>query len=408
MVRFLMYASDYDVVGIVQNNSIFQKNGHSDDKWVEKALGYYDEILPNLLVHNPNFPSAQSLLNVLRVGNENSADLQKAPKDMRTQDTPGSDLIIAALLDDDPRPVHVPCWGGANTVAFALWRLKTSYSAAEFKRAASRLRVYGITYNLTDKAQDGGFVWIINNMPEVKMYTAATWAGTYSYDSVDGKRGRPSKNPKAVQPYFDTAWLNENIKRNHGPLGAYYPQSYTSEGDTPSFLPLINNGLDSHLDYTWGGWGGRAKIESGNHMVDATNEDGDKWAAIYRWSIAAQNDWAARLDWAVNSRYGDANHNPVAVVTGGTRVVASAGQTLRLDASKTVDPDGDALRFKWWQYHEADSVNAKVAIANADSQTNASFVVPNEPGKQVHIILEVADNGTPSLSHYQRVIVDIR
>jgi hypothetical protein len=405
MVRFLLYASDYDVVGFIQNNSIFQKRGHSRDGWLEKEIELYGEVYPNLKKHHPDYPSPEYLKGVIYVGNENPADLQRAPADMETKDTPGSDLIIATLLDDDPRPIHVPCWGGANTVAFALWKLKTT-QPDKFAAAAARLRVYGITYNLSNKAQDGGYLWIIQNMPEVKLYTAATWAGTYSYDSVDGKRGRPSKNPQEVQAYFNDPWLNENVKTNHGPLGAYYPQSYTSEGDTPSFLPLINNGLRGHLDYTLGSWGGRAQIESGNHMMDALNEKPDKWAAIYRWSIAAQNDFAARADWCVKE-FDEANHAPIAKVKGALKRKVKAGETVKLAATAT-DPDGDTLTCKWWQYAEADSAAANVTISNSDSLENASFVVPDEPGKQVHIILEVTDDGTPALVGYQRVICYIK
>ena len=39
--------------------------------------------------------------------------------------------------------------------------------------------------------------------------------------------------------------------------------------------------------------------------------------------------------------------------------------------------------------------------------TKASFFAPNEPGKQLHIILEVTDDGTPSLTHYQCIIMTI-
>jgi len=406
MVRFLLYASDYDVIGFIQNNSIFQKRGHSRDGWLEKEIELYGEVYPNLKKHHPDYPSPEYLKGIIYVGNENPADLHHAPADMETKDTSGSNLIIATLLDDDPRPVHVPCWGGANTVAFALWKLKT-IQPDKFATAAARLRVYGITYNLSNKAQDGGYLWIIQNMPEVKIYTAATWAGTYSYDSVDGKRGRPSKNPQDVQMYFNDSWLAENVKSKHGPLGAYYPQSYTSEGDTPSFLPLIDNGLRGYLDYTLGGWGGRAQIESGNHMGDALNEKPDKWAAIYRWSIAAQNDFAARMDWCVAAKYTDANHNPKARVAGSLIQTVVPGTTIHLDATATTDPDGDKLTFNWWQYYEADSAEAKVTIKNASSN-QASFVAPKEPGKQVHIILEVTDNGTPPLVGYQRVICKIK
>ena len=132
-----------------------------------------------------------------------------------------------------------------------------------------------------------------------------------------------------------------------------------------------------------------------------------QWAAVYRWSIAAQNDFAARMDWCVASDFSGANHNPQAKVAGGTEIDVAAGETVSLDASETTDPDGDALTFKWWQYHEADSASAVVSITNADAQSGASFVAPSEPGKQVQIILEVTDSGTPPLTHYQRVFVNI-
>ena len=80
---------------------------------------------------------------------------------------------------------------------------------------------------------------------------------------------------------------------------------------------------------------------------------------------------------------------------------------LSLDASPSTDPDNNALSYKQWQYHEADSVEAKLTIDNNNSKDNASFVVPNEPGKQMHVILEVTDKGEPALKSYQRVIINI-
>jgi hypothetical protein len=80
---------------------------------------------------------------------------------------------------------------------------------------------------------------------------------------------------------------------------------------------------------------------------------------------------------------------------------------VKLSADAT-DPDGDDLAFKWWQYAEADSAAATVTIAAGDSPGDASFVAPDEPGKQAHIILEVTDNGAPALTRYQRVVCNIR
>ena len=84
-----------------------------------------------------------------------------------------------------------------------------------------------------------------------------------------------------------------------------------------------------------------------------------------------------------------------------------AGETVKLAATAT-DPDGNKLTYKWWQYADADSVNAAVNIADSETLDQASFIVPNEPGKQLQIILEVTDDGTPTLTYYQRVICDIK
>ena len=126
----------------------------------------------------------------------------------------------------------------------------------------------------------------------------------------------------------------------------------------------------------------------------------------WRWVPAAQNDFAARMDWCVKE-FKDANHPPVAKVKGALMRNVKAGETVKLAATAT-DPDSHQLTYKWWQYADADSAKATVSIANADSLGEASFVAPNEPGKQVHIILEVTDNGTPPLTGYQRVICDIK
>ena len=42
------------------------------------------------------------------------------------------------------------------------------------------------------------------------------------------------------------------------------------------------------------------------------------------------------------------------------------------------------------------------------SRDRASFVVPDEPGKQLHVILEVTDSGVPELKSYKRVIFNIK
>jgi hypothetical protein len=79
-----------------------------------------------------------------------------------------------------------------------------------------------------------------------------------------------------------------------------------------------------------------------------------------------------------------------------------------LSAFETYDPDGDELSYRWWQYYDVDNVNTRVEIINSTSQTDAYLVVPDESGKDIHIILEVSDNGIPSLTSYKRVILRIK
>ena len=53
-------------------------------------------------------------------------------------------------------------------------------------------------------------------------------------------------------------WLHDNIQANHGALGTEYPDvEYLMEGDSPSFLQLIPNGLNDPEHPNYGGWGGR-------------------------------------------------------------------------------------------------------------------------------------------------------
>ena len=125
------------------------------------------------------------------------------------------------------------------------------------------------------------------------------------------------------------------------------------------------------------------------------------------WIADLQNDFAARADWCVKS-YEEANHHPVVFLNTPLDIVAKPGQLVTLDASASVDPDGDELTFKWWQYAEACTYKGRVSITN-ENQSTASFKVPlnAKKGQTLHIICEVSDDGTPSLKHYQRVVVTV-
>ena len=83
------------------------------------------------------------------------------------------------------------------------------------------------------------------------------------------------------------------------------------------------------------------------------------------------------------------------------------GEKAALSAAGSTDPDGEKLTYRWWQYDDVDTATTKIRIANATSESGAGFVVPNEPGRTIHIILEATDDGDPPLTRYQRIIFTI-
>ncbi len=229
-----------------------------------------------------------------------------------------------------------------------------------------------------------------------------------------------------------------------------YPRFlFIMEGDTPSFLGLTENGLNSYRNPDWGGWGGRYILrqpygethpiwtQGGDVFSRVTSQDtvqgvdgkmhtADQ-ATIWRWRNAFQNDFAARMDWTYVD-YAHANHNPVVEVNGeaGTTPImvdVQVGKPVTLDASLSHDPDGNGLEYRWFHYAEAGGSGgslAGVTIAGADTAkavvTATATCRPQWLGGAgrcpekgtAHIIVAVTDNGSPRLTSYRRVILNVR
>jgi hypothetical protein len=249
-------------------------------------------------------------------------------------------------------------------------------------------------------------------------------------------------------PDFTTmteSWIKANIQI--GPLGAAYPDYlFIPEGDTPTFLYLIQNGLGDPEHPEWGSWGGRyvKSYEDGSHYSDVTDsvvgKNGQTFtssqATIWRWREAFQHDFAARIKWTMTDNFKAANHAPCVSVNGSGHgpepifLEAEASSSVILDARRSYDPDeGDLLTFTWTQYREPTAtqwwVDAEVStlhIENLDDEipgrkvkvtlpppgkcaVNLHSRVPAEKGQILHLILEVKDNGTPALVTYKRVLI---
>ena len=187
------------------------------------------------------------------------------------------------------------------------------------------------------------------------------------------------------------------------------------EGDTPSFLYVLSNGLSDPEHPEWGNWGGRFRSSGyANEFIPAEDiMDGalDLLYSIHRWRTAYQNAFEARMDWCVQP-YVQANHEPTAVCNGDrTRRRArdrdEARRLVNVSAVGSTDPDGDALEYRWWVYREAGSYWADAPIRDA-GKASAVLTVPKEAsGRTIHVILEVTDTGKPPLVAYRRVILKV-
>jgi hypothetical protein len=422
LVRFLVYANEFDVEAIVATTSTWLRDRVRPDRIIE-LVEAYGQVRDNLLRHARGYPTMEHLLTVTKA----HLPLYGMAGVGEGKSSEGSRLIVDVVDRDDDRPVWVTVWGGVNCLAQALWDVRNTRSPEEVDRFVSKLRVYTIS------DQDDSGRWLRLEFPDLFYivspsderggeYHKATWtgiAGDLYY------RNGPMHRFELV----DNPWLEKNIIHGHGPLGALYPlTAYIMEGDTPSFLGLIDNGLGSALSPSYGGWGGRYQLyqtyaeirpiwtNARESRDEVTAENGCTYttdqATIWRWREAYQHDFAARMDWSVAERYEDANHNPLVVVNGHEgkdvlRMRVSAGDEVALSAAGTTDPDGDELFFRWFVYREAGNYAAEVEL-NGAATPDVRVTAPDvDRSREIHVILEVRDDGEPSLYAYRRVIIEV-
>lgn len=442
LVRFLLYTNEWDVEGIITSSSQYHWHGHrwAGDDWAVPYLDAYEQIYPNLIKHDKNYPRPEYLKSVTLLGNvANEGEMDSI--------TPGSEHIVKVLLDtSNNNPIWIQAWGGTNTIARALKTIEEEHPE-KMEYVANKLRFFFIW------EQDATYQSYIR--PHWGKYNILTiicdqfWAIAYQWDKII---------PDDKIDYFKVDWMKTNILEGHGPLcslyqaykggddnegwGAGSPKqkgSFRSEGDSPAFIHTINTGLRNMESPDYGGWGGRYIKVRENTWLDPVPSPEYKypegrwytrsaWGRVYmretypenqeqmseyfkplvRWTDVLQNDFAARADWCVKL-FNEANHPPIVKINQDLNLVAKPGSKVHLSAEETYDPDDNELYFKWWNYKEVSNYKGYLKIENSNSKT-ITLEIPNEISQErtIHIICEVKDNGTPQLTRYKRIIIKVK
>ncbi|MBN1973089.1 MAG: DUF1593 domain-containing protein [Sedimentisphaerales bacterium] len=280
MVRFLLYANEFDIEGLIASSGTFANIANK--KNILDVLGRYEMVYYNLKKHDPNYPAADYLRSVTFQGLTGTWGKSVSNNIGAGKDSEASEAIIRIVDKPDLRPVWIDVWGDCSNIAQAVWKVQNTRSDAELKTFLSKIRIHQIAH------QDDTIDWLLKNFPDLFIiYSRTTYQGMFG----------------GSDPISNLAWINENIRNNHGPLCDVYPHegigcTGVCEGDSPSFLHLVsaNRGLNNPEDPTQESWGGQFKRDgTTNHYVDGPGR-----STISKWRKDYQKEFAERADWCIS------------------------------------------------------------------------------------------------------------
>ena len=391
----LMYANEMDIAGLVSTAGMWHFNGDGEhtlgeitpnyrcnvvdaDKLMEFRPAepgqvarfistFYADDYVFLCQNNPDYPTPEELLAVYAEGNI------AFEGDVR-YDTDGSNLIRAAILDDDPRPLYIHHWGGSNTTVRALLSIYDEYYGTE-QWDEILARVVGKVV-MVGEGED----YCVENEGIKDKFPGLVFGGLNSFFNY-GSYGAAVNGAY----YYQSEWLLDAFKKNHGEvLGHFY---LSGDGQVIYGEPMVaqyglktwvdwkelrpNYSNSSYLDFVprWDmdryDWlcsqFSSCYIDVGLRQ-DVTNS-GDHYTEIMFEELAARADWACMAA-------DECNHAPV-VTAEIVDFEADAGEKVSLSAD-AVDPDGDELTASWYVPDTA----CKYAARIDEEGKQAAFELP--------------------------------
>ncbi len=414
-VRLMAYADRFEIEGII--TTIGWNCDPYPEEWavyLERVIDAYQVDVQNLMKRSKQegFKSIEEENDRQELGYWPSADYIRGRSMMGSpragigvigpdNDSPGSELLIRLADEDDDRPIWLCSWGGANTFAQAVWRVRQERSEEELEAFLRKFRIYTIT------DQDMHY-----SMRMDRAYSSHQWLRREFADDL-------------MFVWDESAWLNQNnlgrrnwdkyeqLIQGKGEMGKVYPKFlWGVEGDTPSFLHVMPNGLNDPDDPTQVGWGGchQFGISPDGETYAWTNWEqplkGISNAYEHKFYPDEFNDFAARMQWADT---GAGNVNPIVVIDGdqGLKPILISPKrekVLALDASRSYDPDGDGLTFNWWfQEFPGQAVYPSIDNPQADK---VRITFPKDSDINAYqLVCEVHDSGPFRLTAYRRILI---
>lgn len=484
-VRLLYFANDLNIIGLVQSSSFAHWAGSPQGEgvqnmgadgseefawpgteWMDEFIDNYAEIYPNLSVHDSDYPTPEYLKSVVRIGNIGYMGEMD-------ESTEGSDMIKDAVLDDSTEPLYITAWGGMNTIGRAFFDIYQEYGETDewdavLQKIYDKVRIY--TWYGQDGKDENGEDPVLGGVlakyfPQIVIVDVhACQALGWGWENATTNNGDVANSVHPIPEVLSGQWMLENLEGDYGPLMEHYVTygdgtyvegnldsfqmgsddnlmteglfsgtgreryDFMGEGDTPTYLLLLDLGFNWGENYGYGTLAGRfvkdanlAKVGVTNYyipendtfvMSDWANVGGETEAASYdssaRWVTDVMNHFAARVDWGMTDNYEDANHRPDVSVENGNEISAAPGETVTLTAVVS-DPDGDDVACRWFNYKEAGTYAGDVSIDSGSDSETMTFTVPEDAqdGATIHMLVRAEDNGEHELSYYQRVIVTV-
>lgn len=437
LIRYLYYSHLFDTEAIIVTPQLPDFNHNDPGPWnkAQSIIHAYEKEYPQLKKHQGDLIPPEQLRKVTKKGrgalpiiwltNSRKFSGEIAGRHVESswgdinfqdwigeglnpngesKDSEGSEFLLEVFSKRDDRPIYVQSWGGPITLVQALYRYRQKYGDKKYVKLLAKLHVFGILL------QDITFDYLIS-LDEVKTHGCLNMGDTKS--TYTGERANPGwllLDEGHFWKYISV--MKQSEVNGHGVMSNLY--DHGGEGDTPAFLYLISAalGLNDPADPTMGSWGTMFKKMEGPFPANYFSTCKVDANELMRWVPDVKNSFMNRLDWSVKEPE-EVNHEPVAVIgkDRGNRIIrmkVEPGKTLQLDASGSFDPDRDQISFQWFVYESAGTYVGNVMPGNETSSI-LNLKVPKDLGeKEIHLILEVRDNGTPSLVTYRRVILQNR